>query len=157
MKVAKLTWTIIIAGSCTFWVPEHASPPHAAEDDYSQVDDFTVACADEMEDASAASPRPFLHCNKPARRSATAAASPIQGKARQQHNVTNEIGTRIAAVAKEDERKNREHLLRMRLQRAESRDKANKRRHIHDLEVENLKAKRALIELKIQIAKKKLE
>ncbi|XP_077550888.1 uncharacterized protein LOC144164248 [Haemaphysalis longicornis] len=156
-------------GCCSFWTTDPPSPPAVAGGE--DMDDVPAACTAEVENTPSVflaaevenTPSVFLssassHSSRPARRSVAAASPPIISQAKQQQlSVSDELRARMASVAKEDSQKNREHLLRMRLLRAESRDKAEKRRQVHDLEVENLKAKRCLIELKIQLAKKKIQ
>ncbi|XP_077546589.1 uncharacterized protein LOC144159154 isoform X2 [Haemaphysalis longicornis] len=126
-------------GSCSFWTSDPPSPPAVAGGE--DMDEVPAACTAEVEDTSPA----FLassHSSRPARRSVAAASPPIISQAKQQLSVSDELRARMASVTKEDSRKNQEHLLRMRLLRTESRDKAEKRKQVHDLEVENLKAKR---------------
>ncbi|XP_077560636.1 uncharacterized protein LOC144175437 [Haemaphysalis longicornis] len=113
---------------CSFWTSEPPSPPAVAGEE--DMDDFPAACTAEVENTSPAFLAPS-RSSRPARRSVAAASPPITSQAKQQLSVSDELRART----KEDSRKNREHLLRMRLLRAESRDKAEKRKQVHDLEV----------------------
>ncbi|KAL1473975.1 hypothetical protein MTO96_038332 [Rhipicephalus appendiculatus] len=65
--------------------------------------------------------------------------------------VKSELDARLSNLATEARQKKREHLLRMRLMR----DELKKRDAVHALEVENLRARKVLLELEITLMRKK--
>lgn len=67
--------------------------------------------------------------------------------------VRSELDARLSNLATEARQKKREHLLRMRLMR----DELKKRDVLHALEVENMKAKNALLELEVKLMQKKIQ
>ncbi|KAH7937119.1 hypothetical protein HPB49_007979 [Dermacentor silvarum] len=82
--------------------------------------------------------------------------------------VTSELVARLAAISKDAQQKSKEHFLRMKLTRKdyelrmqlahdERNDRLQKREAEHSQVMENLKAKKALIELKIKLLQKQNE
>ncbi|KAH6922006.1 hypothetical protein HPB50_007406 [Hyalomma asiaticum] len=102
----------------------------------------------EADEAAQSSSRVQSSAERPAQSSATHCRSDA---------VKRELDARLQAIRRESLRKKKEHLLRMQLAREEHQDNMLKKQVEHAQRMENMKAEKALTELKIQLLRQQHE